>query len=101
MKKKWSFYEVEESKIEEISNKYNISKLLAKVLVNRGITGEQDIRIFLDPTRSDFYDPFLLPDMEKAVDRIVKAIHNNEKVMIYGDYDVDGITSVSVLKNFL
>ena len=101
MKKKWSFYEVEESKIEEISNKYNISKLLAKVLVNRGITGEQDIRIFLDPTRSDFYDPFLLPDMEKAVDRIVKAIHNNEKVMIYGDYDVDGITSVTVLKKFL
>ena len=101
MKKKWSFYEVEESKIHEISNKYNISELLAKILVNRGITNEQDIRIFLDPTRSDFYDPFLLPDMEKAVDRIIEAIKNNEKVMIYGDYDVDGITSVTVLKKFL
>ena len=101
MKKKWSFYEVEESKIEEISNIYNISELLAKILVNRGITDKQDIRTFLEPTRNDFYDPFLLPDMEKAVVRIIEAINNNEKVMIYGDYDVDGITSVTVLKKFL
>ena len=101
MKKKWSFYEVEELKIKEISTKYNINELLAKILVNRGITEEKDIRIFLNPTRNDFYDPFLLPDMEKAVDRIIKAINNNEKVMIYGDYDVDGITSVTVLKKFL
>ena len=101
MKKKWSFYEAKEAKIKEISSKYNISELLAKILVNRGITDEEEIRIFLDPTRNDFYDPFLLPDMEKAVDRIIEAINNNEKVMIYGDYDVDGITSVTVLKKFL
>ena len=101
MKKKWSFYEVEEAKIKEISNKYNISELLARVLVNRGITEEQDIKVFLEPTRNDFYDPFLMPDMEKAVDRIIEAIDKNEKVMIYGDYDVDGITSVTVLKKFL
>ena len=101
MKKKWSFYEVEEAKIREISNKYEISEILARALVNRGITDEQDIRIFLEPTRNDFYDPFLFPDMEKAVDRIIEAINNNEKVMIYGDYDVDGITSVTVLKKFL
>ena len=101
MKKKWSFYEVEEARIKEISNKYNITELLARILVNREITEEQEIRIFLDPTRNDFYDPFLLPDMEKAVDRIVEAIKRNEKVMIYGDYDVDGITSVTVLKKFL
>ena len=101
MKKKWSFYEVEQEKINEISNKYNITKLLAQILVNRGITEEEEIRTFLEPTRNDFYDPFLLPDMEKAADRIIKAINNNEKVMIYGDYDVDGITSVTVLKKFL
>ena len=101
MKKKWSFYEVEQEKINEISNKYNITKLLAQILVNRGITEEKEIRTFLEPTRKDFYDPFLLPDMEKAVDRIIEAINNQEKVMIFGDYDVDGITSVTVLKKFL
>lgn len=101
MKKKWNIYDVEEEKINEISNKFNINKLLAQILVNRGITKDEDIRIFLEPTRNDFYDPFLLPDMEKAVDRIVEAIHKNEKVIIYGDYDVDGITSVTVLKKFL
>lgn len=101
MKKKWSFYEVEEEKMNEISSKYKISELLARVLVNRGITDEQDIKIFLGPTRNDFYDPFLMPDMEKAVDRIIEAIENQDKVMIYGDYDVDGITSVTVLKKFL
>ena len=101
MKKKWNFYEVDEVKIKEISRKYNISELLAKILVNRGITEENDIRIFLNPTRNDFYNPFLLPDMEKAADRIIKAINNNEKIIIYGDYDVDGITSVTVLKKFL
>lgn len=101
MKKKWCFYEIDESKIKELSNKYEISELLAKILVNRGITEENDIRVFLNPTRNDFYDPFLLPDMEKTVSRIIEAINNNEKVVIYGDYDVDGITSVTVLKKFL
>ena len=59
------------------------------------------IDVFLNPTRNDFYDPFLMPDMEIAVNRIIKAIENQEKVIIYGDYDVDGITSITVLKKFL
>ena len=59
------------------------------------------IRIFIEPTRNDFYDPFLLPDMEKAVRRIIKGIENKEKIVIFGDYDVDGITSTTVLKKFL
>lgn len=101
MKKIWSFYETDKEKIKEISNKYNISDLLAKVLLNRGMTEKDNIRVFLNPTRNDFYDPFLLPDMEKTVSRIIEAINNNEKVVIYGDYDVDGITSVTVLKKFL
>ncbi len=101
MNKKWEYYEAQEEKVEEISNKFNVSKLLAKILVNRDIVEDGEIKIFLNPTRNDFYDPFLMPDMEIAVNRIIKAIENKEKVIIYGDYDVDGITSTTVLKKFL
>ncbi len=101
MNKKWEFYEPNEEKAKEISNKFNISYLLAKILVNRGIVEDEQIRVFLNPVRNDFHDPFLMPDMEIAVDRIIKAINNHEKVIIYGDYDVDGITSTTVLKKFL
>ena len=100
MNKKWGFYEVEEKDINEIVLKYGISPILARILANRGLKKEE-IEVFLNPTRNDFYDPFLLPDMEKAVDRIIKAIEMKEKVVIYGDYDVDGITSVTVLKKYL
>lgn len=101
MNKKWEFYEENEEKIKEISEKFNISNLLAKMLVNRNVIEDEEIRKFLNPTRNDFYNPFLMPDMEKAVKRIIKAIELKEKVMIYGDYDVDGITSITVLKQFL
>ena len=101
MNKKWEICDVNLEKVDEISKKYNISNLLAIALVNRGIIEEEDLKIFLNPTRKDFHDPFLLPDMDKAVDRIIKAIENKEKVIIYGDYDVDGITSITVLKKFL
>ncbi len=101
MKKKWEFYETDENKINEISEKHNISKLLARVLVNRKITDDNDVNVFLNPTRNDFHDPYLMPDMKEAVDRIEIAIKNKEKIIIYGDYDVDGITSITVLKRFL
>ncbi len=101
MNKKWEYYDINEEKVKEISNKFNISNLLAKILVNREVIEDEQIKIFLNPTRNDFYDPFLMPDMEIAVNRIIKAIENKEKVIIYGDYDVDGITSTTVLKQFL
>ena len=101
MNKKWQIYETDKEKVEKISKKYNINELLATILINRNIVDEEDIRLFLEPTRADFHDPFLITDMEKAVNRIIKAINNQEKVIIYGDYDVDGITSITVLKSFL
>ena len=101
MNKKWEYNEVEENKVLEISEKYNISELLATILVSRNIIDDKKVKVFLEPTRNDFYDPFLMPDMDIAVDRIIKAINNNEKIVIYGDYDVDGITSIAVLKQFL
>ena len=101
MNKKWGFYEIEEDMVRKIANKHGITEVLARILINRGITEDEEIEIFLEPKRNNFYNPFLLPDMEKAVQRIIEAINNNEKVVIYGDYDVDGITSVTVLKKFL
>ena len=98
MNKKWHIYEVDETEIDKISKKYNINKLLASILINREV---RDIELYLKPTRKNFHDPFLMPDMEIAVDRIIKAINNQEKIIIYGDYDVDGITSITVLKSFL
>ena len=101
MNKKWEYSNYDEAKVKEIANKFNISELLSTILVNRNIVDDEEIKVFLNPTRNDFYNPYSLPDMEIAVKRIIKAIENKEKVIIYGDYDVDGITSISVLKKFL
>jgi len=101
MRKIWQVYEVDKEKVNEITEKHNINKLLATILVNRGIVEDEKLEIFLSPTRKNFHNPFTLPDIEIAVKRIMEAINNNEKVIIYGDYDVDGITSTTVLKSFL
>ena len=101
MNKKWQIYQTDENKVKEIKEKYKINKLLATILVNREITEKSQIEKFLNPKRNDFYNPYEMPDMEKAIERIIKAIENKEKIIIYGDYDVDGITSVTVLKSFL
>ena len=101
MNSKWQISEIDELKIEEIMKKHNINKLLATVLVNRNILKDEEIEIFLNPTRNNFHDPFLILDMEKASNRIIEAINNKENITIYGDYDVDGVTSSTVLKSFL
>ena len=101
MNKKWECYEIDEKKLKEFMQKYNLNELLARVLLNKGIKEKENIDLFMNPTRNDFHNPFLMPDMEIAVDRILKAIDNNEKIIIYGDYDADGITSITVLKSFL
>ncbi len=101
MNKKWEVCGEDKEKIKQLAMKANLSSLLVNILINRGITTVEEVELFLNPTRDDFHEPFLMPDMEKAVDRILKAIENNEKVIIYGDYDADGITSITVLKKFL
>lgn len=101
MNKKWQVYEVDEEQVEQISKENNINKLIATILSNKGITKKEDINQYLNPKRTDFHNPYNMPDMEKAVNRIIKAKELGEKVIIYGDYDVDGITSITVLKSFL
>ena len=104
MTNKWIVKEINNEKVELLKEKFNLSNLVAKILSNRNILGremqEDDIKKFLNPTRDDFYDPFLLPDMEQAIERIEQAINNNEKILIYGDYDADGITSTTILIKF-
>lgn len=100
MNKKWQYIENNKEEAVRISKKFNLNLITAQIIANRNLKDEQ-IQTFLNPTRENFYDPFLLPDMEKAVDRILKAIKNKEKITIFGDYDVDGITSTTVLKKYL
>lgn len=87
-------------RINELSEKYHIPKVIATILLNRGIE-ESDFNAFLQKSMRDVINPNLMLDMDKAVDRILQAIENQEKIVIYGDYDVDGITSTALMHEFL
>ena len=86
--------------IDKISRELNISEVTSKVLINRNIKEEKDIEKFLYPSYDHFYDAFLFDTMDSAVNRILQSIENEENIWIYGDYDVDGVTSTSLLVNF-
>ena len=98
--RKWLTNDFPEEKVRKLADEAGISRLLAKVFLSRGIEDPDYINEFLNPSVEGLHDPFLLRDMEKAVNRIVKAVNNNEKILIYGDYDVDGISSTSILYDF-
>ncbi|MCL6088491.1 MAG: hypothetical protein M1475_08770, partial [Actinobacteria bacterium] len=77
-------------------------EIFLKILLNRGIYTQENIYKYLkSPQGKDFYDPFLLPNMDTAVERLLKAIKNNENILIFGDYDADGIISTTLIYNFL
>ena len=90
--KKWT---IEKNKNKELS--VDIHPIVKQILINRGYDRSEDLEMFLNPTLEQLYDPFLMKGMEKAIDRIRDAMDNGESIWIYGDYDVDGITSISVL----
>lgn len=101
MSKRWQYNtNNNEAEVLKIEKSFNVNKLVSQIMVNRGIY-KKDAKVFLNPTRYDFHNSFEMPDMEKAVNRIIEAIDKKEKTIIYGDYDVDGITSTTVLKCFL
>lgn len=100
-RKDWKFQNPEPRLLNEISQKFRISKVLSRLLINRGITGDEEINSFLKPTLNQLYNPFYFKDMEKAVERLRIAIKAGEKILIYGDRDVDGITSTTILLNIL
>jgi len=88
-------------KVHDLAEILGIPPVIAKILFHRGIHTKEEARRFFKPDWSDLNDPFLMKDMDVAVDRIVRALERKERILIYGDYDVDGITSVSLLYLFL
>lgn len=85
----------------KLSKKYKLDTLVAQILWQRGIRAEEEIQAYLNPDLQQLHDPFLLHDMEKAVQRILTAIENGQNILIYGDYDADGMTASSVMKSAL
>lgn len=85
----------------ELSRALNINTILANLLVQRGVSSFDEAKNFFRPRLTQLHDPFLMKDMEKAVYRIEKAIRNREKILVYGDYDVDGTTAVALVYTFL
>ncbi len=83
--------------VEQLSSELDLPRIVVKILLNRGLKSADEIKGFINPEFSDLADPFRLPDMEKAVERLVEALRDNEKIMVYGDYDVDGVTASALM----
>lgn len=94
----WNLKQINEDRVNDIVKEFGIDKFLAKLLVARNI---EDVKKFLKPTLDDIEEPSLIKDMDKFVDRVLKALENKDKVCIYGDYDVDGITSITLMYKYL
>src|SRR5688572_20897399 len=102
MEKRWVEHDVSDTEaVAELASRLQISDILAKLLVKRGVTGFEEARSFFRPELGHLHDPFLMKDMDKAVERISQAIILKEKILVYGDYDVDGTTAVSLVYSFL
>jgi len=99
---RWTIKTAPESeKVSSLAQSLNVEYFIAQLLVQRGIETFDDARKFFRPTLDDLHDPYLMKDMEKAVARIESAIENHENIMVFGDYDVDGTTAVSLVSSYL
>lgn len=100
MVKVWNVNKYDDEQIDKITKKFGCSEIMAKLLISRNIEFD-NIDNFLNGKEEDIKDPYLIKDMDKFVKRVLKAIENKEKICIYGDYDVDGITSITIMYKFL
>ncbi len=90
-----------QEKVKDLVKQLQIPDVIAKLLVNRGVDSFDKAKTYFRPQLSDLHSPFLMEDMDKAVERLMKALENKEKILIYGDYDVDGTTSVALVYSYL
>ena len=102
MEKRWVLKQRgDASLVSDIAAALGIENALAELLVQRGVSSFDEAKAFFRPDLSQLHDPFLLNDMDNAIKRIAEARKKNEKIMVYGDYDVDGTTAVSLVYSFL
>lgn len=101
MNKRWNILSADSVKTAALQESLKINDTICKILVQRGIDDFAKARSFFRPQLGDLHDPFLMKDMERAVGRTIQAFDNNEKILVYGDYDVDGTTSVACMYQFL
>lgn len=99
--KLWLVNEYDRAEVDRLCRELKLSPLIAKILVSRGMCDTDAVRKFLHSGLEELYDPFLLKDMDRAAGRIADALHRHQPITIYGDYDVDGVTSTSILYDFL
>jgi single-stranded-DNA-specific exonuclease len=97
---RWEINAVEEEKVATLQKELKINPILCRLLVARGITNYEEAFQFFRPKLTHLHDPYLMKDMDKAIDRIEKAMENQEKILVYGDYDVDGSTAVALVYSF-
>ncbi|MDP7567641.1 MAG: single-stranded-DNA-specific exonuclease RecJ [Flavobacteriales bacterium] len=101
MGKRWEIKIADSSLVKDLAKELNVSEIVAHLLVLRGITTFQDAKLFFRPEIEHLHNPFLMKNMQQAVARIEDAIAKNQKILVYGDYDVDGTTSVAMMYSFL
>jgi len=101
MEKRWKIQEADPSAVQALQSSLGISEIICRILVQRNIITFDQARHFFRPQLADLHDPWLMKDMDKAVGRIQSAFRRGEKILVYGDYDVDGTTAVACLYDFL
>jgi single-stranded-DNA-specific exonuclease len=101
MQKRWNILNVDESKVEALFSSLKINRTLCRILVQRGLDNFELSKKFFRPQIADLHSPWLMKDMDKAVARILLAFEQREKILVFGDYDVDGTTAVACLYQFL
>ena len=99
--KRWHIKTSDHEKAKTLTETLKIHPVLCNILVQRGVQTYEQAKRFFRPQLSDLHDPWLMKDMDKAVERIVQAFSHNEKILVFGDYDVDGTTAVACMYQFL
>ena len=101
MDKRWNILSADENKVLQLQEALKINPVICQILAERGIETFEQAKHYFRPQLSDLHDPWLMKDMDKAIERIFEAFSKKEKILVFGDYDVDGTTSVACMYQFL